>query len=339
MWDLVSRLEMETIMTSSFHLQKRMETDMQLRRLAVYGFTLIELLVAIGIIGILVALVLPAVQAVRESARTMHCSNNLRQIILATHNVHDAHGSLPPLCANCSDPDVPGCLTSNSTRYGRHVFTGFAFLLPAIEQQVVFEKMSVGLLEGGQSHVVIPTFLCPSDSSVDGGHPRLTWDFLDRYGASCYAANNYVFGNPAAKLTYGSNRIPSSIPDGLSNTIFFAEKYATCSNTGSLFQSSGPPGAVSATLWASSNDIWRPGFNLGHLKAGKSVASYPPSAMFQYRPDYRKECDLERTQTSHIAGIAVAIGDGSTRTLGPNMDMITWSKINDPRDGSVITLD
>ena len=48
---------------------------------------------------------------------------------------------------------------------------------------------------------------------------------------------------------------------------------------------------------------------------------------------------LERTQTSHIAGIAVAIGDGSTRTLGPNMDRITWSKINDPRDGSVITLD
>ncbi|MCE3018889.1 MAG: DUF1559 domain-containing protein [Pirellula sp.] len=304
------------------------------RRRYLSGFTLIELLVTVGIIGALVAILLPAVQAARESARRIQCGNNIRQIILATHNVHDSRGSLPPLSAICSDPGVPVCLTSNTTRYGRHAYTGLVFLLPALEYQTIFEKMPFD--EYGAKHSVIPTYICPSDLSVESGRPKTKIDFANLDGASCYAANNYVFGNPPAKLPYGRNRIPESIPDGTSNTLFYSEKFATCSRTGSLAR--GPYGSVSATLWASSNGIWRPGFNLGLLKEGTSVSSFPRSPLFQHLPDFMSDCDLERSQTSHIAGIVVAMGDGSTRTLGPSIDEHAWSSINDPRDGSVVSL-
>ena len=300
------------------------------------GFTLVELFVVIGIIGLLLALLLPAVQAARESARRMQCSNNLRQIILATHAVHNTYGSLPPLSAPCSDRGLPFCLTQDNTRYGKHSFTLFLFLLPAIEQHTVFENVRINALIGGYD-VVIPTYLCPTDPSVQNGRPKATWNDANMYGASCYSANNYVFGNPPAKLTYGRNRMPESIPDGTSTTVFFAEKFATCSNTGSLSGSSGQ-GSVSGSHWGNANDIWRAGFNLGYLKIGVSVASYPSSPLFQYNPSFIKECETEQTQTAHPGGLGVSMGDGSTRTLAPGIDGFVWSSINDPREGNAVAI-
>lgn len=302
------------------------------------GFTLVEIFVVIGTIGLALALLLPAVQNARESARRMQCLNNLRQIILATHAVHDTYGSLPPLSAPCSGPRLPFCLTQGNTRYGKHSFTIFTFLLPAIEQNVVFENVRIDAPIGGDD-VVIPTYLCPSDPSVENGRTKTTWNGAILSGASCYSANNYVFGNPLAKLTYGRNRIPESIPDGTSTTIFFAEKFATCSNTGSLSGSSGPAGSITGSLWGSANDLWRAGFNLGSLKMGVSVASYPPSPPFQYNPNFINECVTEQTQTAHPGGIGVSMGDGSTRSIGPGIDGFVWSSINDPREGNVVAID
>jgi hypothetical protein len=83
----------------------------------------------------------------------------------------------------------------------------------------------------------------------------------------------------------------------------------------------------------------RAGFNLGSLKQGLSVASYPASPTFQYNPSFIKDCYSERVQTAHPGGIVVSMGDGSLRSVGPEIDSLVWSRINDPRDGEVVTLD
>jgi hypothetical protein len=303
------------------------------------GVSLLEVLIVVAVLSMLIGLLLPAVQSARETARRMNCTNNMRQLCIAVHIVHDMRRGLPPLCAPCSDPGVPGCLTPNIAGYGSQVYTLFGFVLPEIDQRVVFEKMSPTELMGGQPWAVIPTFLCPSDPSVENGKPVTRWNSVNHLGASCYAVNNYVFGSPPAKVTFNRSRLPGAIPDGTSNTIFFAEKFATCSRTGSLSGTSGPPGAVSASLWASSTDIWRPGFNLGSFKAGDAVEGYPLSPFFQYLPNFVKQCDLERVQTAHIAGIVVSLGDGSTRSFSPTMEQRLWGLLNDPRDGAIIVAD
>src|SRR6516225_9196948 len=107
---------------------KRMKTDLWGARLA---FTLIELLVVIAIIGVLIALLLPAVQKVREAANRMKCANNLKQLGLAMHNHHDAMGTFPPAYVNT------GTFYRNSRYYITH---GWApFLLPYIEKQPLYD--------------------------------------------------------------------------------------------------------------------------------------------------------------------------------------------------------
>jgi len=125
------------------------------------GFTLVELLVVIAIIGILVALLLPAVQAAREAARRSQCQNNLKQIALALHNYASAHQELPPgtMMNSFRDPEVPGA-------FGVRLGWG-AFILPYMEEQGAFDLMNFerglgdpGTIAGGAQ--LIATYLCPT---------------------------------------------------------------------------------------------------------------------------------------------------------------------------------
>ena len=144
------------------------------------GFTLVELLVVIAVIGILIALLLPAVQAAREAARRMHCANNLKQIGLALHNYHDAHKRFPPG-------------TTVTVRYMGHPNRGWGFLvqlLPYVEAStaevgisIMYDMDNTWLNELGKRRVSL--FLCPSyeNPAVNSSHPVIGPVYgMDYYG-------------------------------------------------------------------------------------------------------------------------------------------------------------
>lgn len=169
------------------------------------GFTLIELLVVIAIIAILIALLLPAVQQAREAARRTQCKNNLKQLGLAFHNYHDAHGTFPP--ANVvATPWVDSCPEGTCGHW-----SWAAMLLPYIDQGPVYSLLDVGntplptatstpaMLTAMQQG--LPAFRCPSDvgpiTNTEHRLPTTTSDNADCTGGNCVptATSNYVGSN------------------------------------------------------------------------------------------------------------------------------------------------
>jgi prepilin-type N-terminal cleavage/methylation domain-containing protein/prepilin-type processing-associated H-X9-DG protein len=184
------------------------------------GFTLIELFVVIAIIGVLVALLLPAVQAAREAARRLTCTNNLRQIGLALHGYHDVHGFLP-----MGYTYSPG--------YVRGGFGWGAMVLPNLEQRPLFDATNFSLALWNAANTTTSTtalkmYLCPSDDTSEGR-------FLEREGFR-YAKTSYVaaFGpgnmdaNPDDRrgiFSRNSGTTFAQITDGLSQTLAGGERH------------------------------------------------------------------------------------------------------------------
>jgi prepilin-type N-terminal cleavage/methylation domain-containing protein len=303
------------------------------------GFTLIELLVVLAIIAILIGLLLPAVQRVRQAAARIQCANNLKQIGIATHGINDALGGLPP----AASPDGWTPTTVAGAAYNGAPYTFFGWLLPYIEEDNIFRSMTRGPCPpggycGGQYYVKIKTYLCPSDPSVTpAGLSMTTNGYANQFAAGCYSANYLVFGNPSAGSDYycvqGSSRLPASVPDGLSNTIFFGEIYASCS-----LSTDPGNGASAASLWADSTRPWRP--LMCHNSPFKTASpGYAPCFPFQVQPTPLGGCDPSRGQSGHAAGMNVGLGDGSVRFVSQGISAATWAGACDPRDGGVLGSD
>jgi len=277
------------------------------------GFTLVELLVTIAIIALLLGLLVPAVQKVRESANQMTCKNNLKQLGLATQGFHDIHKDLPP---------GVGYVLNDSGAYGSVMF----HLLPHLEQKSLFAASKTNTSWGAWNNQVaaqpVAVFLCPSNPAVDAS--GVVRDITGRpNGASCFAGNAQVFcrTDSYGKFVHpdGNQKI-LTIGDGTSNTIFFAEKYPRCTN---------PAWPEGGSFWA----YWDVTGTAQPLHAGYAISwldiAIGAGSRFQVQPEMGR-CDPLLTQTPHGSGMNVCIGDGSVRQIAPDVSRAVWWAQNTP---------
>jgi prepilin-type N-terminal cleavage/methylation domain-containing protein len=232
------------------------------------AFTLLELLVVIAILGVLLGLLLPAVQKVRMAAARTMSENNLYQLGLAASNYHNANGYLPDNKAllSSNSPDTKPCCSV------------FVKLLPYVEQDSLFQAaLADGLLA---LNVTVKTYVSPADGSAP----------LGSNGLSSYVGNDYLFATRAS--------LPSSVPDGLSNTILFTEHYMVA----------GTP-AVS-NCWPLPID------GIPFPRQTRTRAAHLGSTeapQFLLPP----QCSPDAASSPHHSGILIALADGSVRSVSP----------------------
>jgi prepilin-type N-terminal cleavage/methylation domain-containing protein len=338
---------------------------MTVRRIPRFAFTLIELLVVIAIIGVLIGLLLPAVQKVREAANRSTCANNLKQIALAVHNYADANQQNVPNAwlqqwnGHGADGTEFGSNGSN-----RDVTTMWHLILPYVEQEALYKlgttanplivSWSMRLWSsfppvGGVS---VKIYLCPSDPgplTTTG----FTWAFNDQTtpptepATSNYAANVMVF-DPSVNRT-----ITNAMPDGLSNTVVVAHRLRWCD--ASVVWGSG--GAY--TGWAlhqfqtgNTRDSGYFGMPTYNALRGLHVTRQNEFGVPSQRMDFWESstvpfytdpppgyCQPNVPTSPHPGVMVCALGDASVRTVSTTISGTTWRNACIPDDGNVLGSD
>jgi prepilin-type N-terminal cleavage/methylation domain-containing protein len=274
------------------------------------GFTLIELLVVIAIIAILIGLLLPAVQKVREAAARMKCSNQLKQMGLAIHNYNDTNQKFPPAYTNTGGKPNGGL---------------FYFLLPYLEQDNLYNSTtdpvnvpcSPGLVSPPDNYVrarPIKAFLCPSANLGSDG----TWSGRTDWAIGHYGFNYMVFGSPAVSGdgVWDRGLRINTIQDGTTNTVLFAERAGLFSDG-------------TANLWCHGGWNWQymPMFGYGGNYNTFQQAPNQTTAL----PGY--------TASPHSTVMNIGLGDGSVRGLSSGVSQLTWQFAIIPDDGNAMPND
>jgi prepilin-type N-terminal cleavage/methylation domain-containing protein len=272
------------------------------------GLSLIEVLVVIAVIAVLIALLLPAIQKIREAAMRSKSANNLRQIILAVHNFSTDHDGKVP-----SYDKGPG--SPNPTR------SLFAAILPQIEQGALYRQVQ-DAFANGPSNQFVPTYVSPADPTLR--------DEEKQFGPASYGANVWAF-EPGMSLN-------ASYSDGTSNTLAFAEHYTTC---GPQFKFRWAwrgmlPGTLRPATFADPD--WGDPYPITSGNPPVSRGAFPTNPViptFQTAP-LVTDCFALVPQTPHSGGMLTTLMDGSVKNLSPSISPeVYWGAVT-PNRGEIL---
>lgn len=296
------------------------------------GFTLVELLVVIAIIGVLVALLLPAVQQAREAARRMQCSNNLKQIGLGMHNYHDTYNSFP------------------AGTYGCCWGTWQVAMLPYVEQNNLYEQYNIhdkyatstSRYSGSDNRAAVTVrldaFTCPSDQTNSPFSGITSHNYAANYGNTGYAQqanlNGVVFGGaPFEYVSGGAGGADEfhgmkDIVDGTSNTLLVAEVLQGEERDLRGFTWWGDASSFTAYLPPNSTQpdrIYSAGYcnNLPQANLPCDVSTGSAPTMFASR-------------SRHPGGVQVTLCDGSARFVAETIQINTWRYLATARGHEVV---
>jgi prepilin-type N-terminal cleavage/methylation domain-containing protein len=303
------------------------------------GFTLVELLVVIAIIGVLVAMLLPAVQAAREAARRSQCSNNLRQMGFALLNLESAYGYMPQAAGifpgKSSDPVTPAQI---STKPPASFSSIQYFMLPQLEQQALYMKRQgdtmVGFYLTDKGMKPPDVYICPSELTAEQPGSVVRMPDGASWGGGNYVANvqalNHWWGAPSRGAFVQPNPTVhpklKHITDGTSKTIAFAERYAICPTPGDWAHGRthwlGTPASQYDSVFA-----WNNVYNAAHPE-------YDGTNMLKDTPQMAPDplfCNPLLTQTPHLS-MNVVLMDGSVQSISGDVDVAAWRFYVLPRD-------
>ena len=300
------------------------------------AFTLIELLVVIAIIAILIGLLLPAVQKVREAAARMKCANNMHQMGVAMHACNDTYGYMP--WYGNAWPKGSTIIPAAST---------FFAILPYLEQGNVYKALPAGsdtaYYNGAGTPVTVPMFLCPSDPTVSSSGQGAGWNLA-----------SYIVTGEVSVGKYPA--VGSTFTDGTSNTALLVEHLALCRN---------PAGGNTATdgrnVWPAVNlttgdaILYWPGMDTTGNPPGKApnytfAIQYPTAKVTdpnngnalswkapQGNPSLGTSgnCDPTTATSMHTGVVMVCLADGSARGVRTSVTLKTWNAALTPAGGEV----
>jgi prepilin-type N-terminal cleavage/methylation domain-containing protein/prepilin-type processing-associated H-X9-DG protein len=321
------------------------------------GFTLIELLVVIAIIGVLVSLLLPAVQSAREAARRSQCTNNLKQFGLALHNYHDTEGCLPHSRGlSTPAPNIPPTAT----------FSGFARLLPYLEQRQVFDTINFLLLPNAPENtttqaVSVAVLLCPSEpqTTVPAGEAGVNYRFnegsgiLFTYGPSDLPTKaNASMPAPNGPFFSVSRTRFADIRDGTSNTAALSERLAGDFSNGQATLNSDlfwtktfPADLDTAITECASIDPTNLTYQGVSTQGSPWIAGSTSCVVGFADTPNRRSCMfppgriLNVASSAHPGGVNTVLCDGSVRFLKDSIARPTWRALGTRNGNEVISAD